>query len=59
MAETLNARKIRSDIRGAPEGPLRGKRIALKDTICLTEVPMMSGSSIMEGCTPEIDVLSG
>lgn len=51
----LNAWYIKTDIKGAPDGPLRGKRIALKDTICLAGVPMMNGSSIMEGYTPEID----
>lgn len=51
----LNAWYVKTEIRGAPDGPLRGKRIALKDTICLAGVPMMNGSSIMEGYTPEID----
>lgn len=51
----LNAWYVKTDVRGAPDGKLRGKRIALKDTICLAGVPMMNGSSIMEGYTPEID----
>ena len=51
----LNAWYYRTEVRGAPHGPLRGKRIALKDTVCLAGVPMMNGSSIMEGYTPEID----
>ena len=51
----LNAWYVKTEIRGAPDGRLRGKRIALKDTICLAGVPMMNGSSIMEGYTPEID----
>lgn len=51
----LNAWYVKTEVRGAPDGPLRGKRIALKDTICLAGVPMMNGSSIMEGYTPEID----
>jgi len=42
-------------IPGAPDGPLQGRRIALKDTICLAGVPMMNGSPVMEGYTPEID----
>src|SRR5215467_1887183 len=32
-----------------------GKRIALKDSICLSGVPMMNGSTILEGYIPEID----
>ncbi len=51
----LNAWYVKTEVRGAPDGKLRGKRIALKDTICLAGVPMMNGSSIMEGYTPEID----
>ena len=52
---TLNAWYVKTDVKGAMDGLLRGKRIALKDTICLAGVPMMNGSSIMEGYTPEID----
>ncbi|MDV4146132.1 amidase [Shimia sp. FJ5] len=51
----LNAWYVKTEVRGAPDGKLLGKRIALKDTICLAGVPMMNGSSIMEGYTPEID----
>ncbi|WP_071974000.1 amidase [Sulfitobacter alexandrii] len=51
----MNAWYVKTEVRGAPDGRLRGKRIALKDTICLAGVPMMNGSSIMEGYTPEID----
>ncbi|MEY8838868.1 amidase, partial [Cribrihabitans sp. XS_ASV171] len=51
----LNAWYVKTEVRGAPDGKLRGKRIALKDNICLAGVPMMNGSSIMEGYTPEID----
>ena len=51
----LNAWYYRTEVRGAVDGPLRGKRIVLKDTVCLAGVPMMNGSSIMEGYTPEID----
>jgi len=50
-----NAWYVKTEVRGAPDGPLRGKRIVLKDTVCLAGVPMMNGSSIMEGYTPEID----
>ncbi|MCY4309600.1 MAG: amidase [Rhodobacteraceae bacterium] len=51
----LNAWYIKTDIKGAGDGPLHGRKIALKDTICLAGVPMMNGSSIMEGYIPEID----
>lgn len=51
----LNAWYVKTEVKGAPDGPLRGRRVALKDTICLAGVPMMNGSSVMEGYTPEID----
>ncbi len=51
----LNAWYIKTDIRGAPTGPLEGKRIALKDNVCLAGVPMMNGASTLEGYTPDID----
>ena len=51
----LNAWYVKTDVRGASDGPLRGKRIVLKDTVCLAGVPMMNGSAIMEGYTPEVD----
>lgn len=51
----LNAWYYKTDIKGAVDGPLRGKTIVLKDTVCLAGVPMMNGSSIMEGYTPETD----
>jgi amidase len=51
----LNAWYFKSEVHGAVDGPLRGKRIVLKDNIALAGVPMMNGSSILEGYTPEID----
>ncbi len=51
----LNAWYYRTEVKGAPGGPLRGRTIVLKDNVCLAGVPMMNGSSIMEGYTPEID----
>src|SRR5215472_14389874 len=34
---------VKTEIAGAASGPLKGKRIALKDNICLAGVPMMNG----------------
>jgi amidase len=42
-------------IEGAPEGPLHGKTIALKDSICVAGVPMMNGCSLLEGFVPDVD----
>jgi amidase len=44
-----------TNIRGATDGPLAGKRVAIKDNICVAGVPMMNGASYMEGTIPEAD----
>jgi amidase len=44
-----------TEIAGAASGPLAGKRVAVKDCICVAGVPMMNGSSIFEGYVPETD----
>ena len=51
----LNAWYVKCEVRGASGGPLEGKRIALKDNVCLAGVPMMNGSSTLEGYTPDVD----
>jgi len=51
----LNAWYVKTEIRGAPRGPLLGKSIALKDNVCLAGVPMMNGASTLKGYTPDID----
>ncbi|KPQ07075.1 MAG: amidase [Rhodobacteraceae bacterium HLUCCA12] len=51
----LNAWYYKTEVHGAVDGPLRGKRIVLKDNVALAGVPMMNGSAILEGYTPEID----
>ena len=45
----------KSRIEGAPNGPLRGKTVGVKDAICVAGVPMMNGSRILEGFMPDID----
>ncbi|CAH3147488.1 unnamed protein product [Pocillopora meandrina] len=50
-----NAWYWRCDIPGAPNGKLQGKSIAIKDCICVAGVPMMMGSQILEGYTPDVD----
>ena len=51
----LGAWYWRTDLKGASSGPLAGKTLAIKDNVCVAGVPMMNGSSILEGYTPEID----
>jgi amidase len=46
---------IKTEVAGAPSGKLAGKRVALKDNICLAGVPMMNGASTLEGYVPEVD----
>jgi len=46
---------MQTRIEGARGGKLSGKRIAIKDNVCVAGVPMMNGSSILEGYVPEID----
>lgn len=50
-----NAWYWKTDIRGASGGPLKGKRIAIKDNTCVAGVPMMNGSRVLEGYVPEVD----
>ncbi len=45
----------KSEIRGAPEGPLKGKTVALKDNVLLAGVPMMNGASVLQQYVPEVD----
>src|SRR5262245_52468856 len=46
---------VKTAIKGKPGGKLAGRRIALKDNICLAGVPMMIGAQLLEGYAPDID----
>src|SRR5258708_12391315 len=50
-----NAWYVKTTVRGASSGKLAGKKIALKDNVCLAGVPMMNGASTPEGYTPNTD----
>jgi amidase len=50
-----NAWYVKTDIKGAPTGKLAGKRIAIKDNVCVAGVQMMNGASTLEGYVPDID----
>jgi amidase len=45
----------RCSIPGAETGPLAGVRVAVKDSICVAGIPLLNGSSIMEGFIPRED----
>ena len=51
----LGAWYVKTTIEGAASGPLRGKRVAIKDNICVAGVPMMNGASTLEGYVPDVD----
>ena len=50
-----NAWYVKTAIKGAKRGKLAGKRVAVKDNICVAGVQMMNGASILEGYVPEVD----
>ena len=50
-----NAWYVKTEVKGAARGKLQGKTVALKDNVMLAGVPMMNGSSIVEGYVPDID----
>jgi amidase len=51
----LNAWYWKCEIEGAETGPLAGRRVAIKDAVCVAGVPMMNGSFLVEGYVPEFD----
>ena len=50
-----NAWYRKTSVKGANKGKLKGKTVALKDNIMLAGVPMMNGSSTLEGYVPDFD----
>ena len=53
--DPLHAWYVKSTVTGAAAGKLAGKRVVLKDNICLAGVPMMNGASTLEGYVPDVD----
>ena len=45
----LNAWYWRCSIKGAAGGKLAGKKVAIKDNICVAGIPMMNGSAVLKG----------
>jgi len=43
------------EIKGADNGILAGKRVALKDNICAAGLPMQNGNQALEGFVPDVD----
>lgn len=46
---------VKTTVKGAPGGKLAGKKVVLKDNVCLAGVPMMNGASTLEGYVPNVD----
>ena len=53
--DPFNAWYRKTEIVGAVAGPLKGKRVALKDTIAVAGVPMQNGSAVLESFVPDVD----
>ncbi|HEX6452977.1 MAG TPA: amidase [Trebonia sp.] len=51
----LGAWYVTTDIKGAGDGPLAGRRVAVKDNVAVAGVPMMNGSATVEGFIPRRD----
>ncbi len=51
----LGAWYVKTSIKGQSTGKLAGRRVALKDNVCLAGVPMMVGAGFLEGSVPDID----
>src|SRR3977135_3735212 len=49
----------KTNIQTGAEGLLSGKKVAIKDNICVAGVPMMNGSALLEGYVPEFDATAG
>jgi amidase len=51
----LGAWYMKTAIKGRPGGKLAGRRVALKDNVCLAGVPMMIGSNLLQDYVPDLD----
>ena len=45
----------KASIKGAADGPLTGKTIAIKDNIAVAGLPMQNGSALLDGFVPDLD----
>src|ERR1043165_7298505 len=50
----LNAWYYKTSIKGKASGKLAGRRVALKDNVCLAGVPMMIGAQFLEAPVPDM-----
>src|SRR5262245_30050456 len=50
-----NAWSWKCTVKGAPRGILAGKKIAVKDNVCIAGLPMRNGSRVLENYVPDVD----
>jgi amidase len=53
--DPLNAIVRRCHVRGAGSGKLAGKRIGVKDSVCVAGVPASGGSHVLQGYVSDLD----
>jgi amidase len=53
----LGAWYVTTELRTAEDGPLAGRRVAIKDNIAVAGLPMMNGSATVEGFIPRRDAI--
>ena len=53
--DPLNAIIRRCSVKGAPAGKLAGKKVGLKDNICVLGIPMTCGSLVLDDYVADID----
>lgn len=53
--DPLNAIVRRCSVKGAKTGKLAGKRIGVKDNVCIAGIPMTCASLVLDGYVPDID----
>jgi amidase len=51
----LGAWAVKTAIKGKKRGKLAGRRVALKDNVCLAGEPMAIGANILDNYVPEVD----
>jgi amidase len=51
----LGAWYVKTSIKGRSGGRLAGRRVVLKDNVCLAGVPMMIGSGLLQGYVADVD----
>lgn len=53
--DPLNAIVTRCSVKGASSGALKGKRVGVKDSVCVAGIPASGGSSVLEGYVADMD----